>query len=209
MPALNRPVVVAGSITAQAAGFLLVAAAATSPRRGRGGRGLRAELGFRLRAIDLGIGTAIAVAALFVNATINIVLSALGVVEPGEVDNVTAVFGGAVDALGFLLIGLAIAIAAPIGEEVLFRGLLLQALHRRWGVVPAVVVSAVLFGLVHAQPGRGGVVLVIGTGLFGLVLAVLVLRSGRLGPALVGHAVYNGLVVLLLAVALTADPGAV
>ncbi len=44
-----------------------------------------------------------------------------------------------------LLVGLAI----PFIEEVLFRGMLLRAIEVNWGPVLAVVVSSVVFGVVH------------------------------------------------------------
>lgn len=50
--------------------------------------------------------------------------------------------------LYFYLLGLAV-IIAPISEEVLFRGILLPALSRQWGIGWAIVVSSILFALVH------------------------------------------------------------
>ncbi len=41
-----------------------------------------------------------------------------------------------------------------LGEEVFFRGLLLERLRSRWGTVPALVVSSVLFGCVHLWYNR-------------------------------------------------------
>lgn len=45
-----------------------------------------------------------------------------------------------------ILIG---AVFAPVLEEVLFRGLLYQAWERRWGWIPATLLTSTLFGLYH------------------------------------------------------------
>ncbi len=48
----------------------------------------------------------------------------------------------------------AVQFGAAVTEELLFRGLLLQALERLWGSWVALAISAVLFGVVHlANPG--------------------------------------------------------
>lgn len=50
------------------------------------------------------------------------------------------------------VIGMMCAIA--VAEEVLFRGVIFGLIQRRWGVWPALAVSAILFGLVHlVNPG--------------------------------------------------------
>jgi len=73
-------------------------------------------------------------------------------------------------------------------EEVLFRGLLLQLLRRRAGWRSAIVWSAVLFALYHLNP-----VVLLPVCLVGMYLALLVWRSGSLYPAIVAHALNNGL----------------
>lgn len=73
--------------------------------------------------------------------------------------------------------------AAPIGEEVVFRGLLLQGLLRRGvQVVPAVVASAAIFSLCHVN--------IVGLpALFelGLVFGLLYARTGSVLPGMVAH----------------------
>ncbi|HVP62563.1 MAG TPA: type II CAAX endopeptidase family protein [Myxococcaceae bacterium] len=73
--------------------------------------------------------------------------------------------------------------AAPLGEEVIFRGLLLQGLLRRGThVVPAVVASAAIFSLCHVN--------LIGLpALFelGLVFGLLYARTRTVLPGMVAH----------------------
>ena len=56
--------------------------------------------------------------------------------------------GGPGKLLLFLLVG---AFIAPIAEEIFFRGILYGFL-RQWGVAPALVVSTLLFVLIHPHP---------------------------------------------------------
>lgn len=83
------------------------------------------------------------------------------------------------------------AVLTPIGEELLFRGVSFGWL-RRWGFALAAVVSSVIFGLAH------GVNAVLPAAiLLGLVHAWLYERSGSLWPAVISHAVNNGIVFVL------------
>ncbi len=89
-----------------------------------------------------------------------------------------------------------VAIGAPVVEELFFRGLLLRSLHRRFGVPVAVIGSAVLFGLAHYELLQLPALI-----LFGVVLAVLAERTGRLGPGMAAHAAFNAATVLSLTLA--------
>jgi len=99
------------------------------------------------------------------------------------------------------LVGLAVfvIIGAPIVEELFFRGLLLRGLRRRMPDAVAIAVSSVLFGLAHFQGvSAGGLVLVVSLFAFGVVLAFLAVRSGRLGPGIWAHATFNAFTVVVL-----------
>lgn len=89
---------------------------------------------------------------------------------------------------------------APVGEEIMFRGVLLQAMaHRSRAVI--LVVTSLGFALFHLEgttsPGAG-VLVFIQIFLVGLVLAYLTLRHGRLGPAIFVHSGFNLLASLVL-----------
>ena len=95
----------------------------------------------------------------------------------------------AVETTGDILLLLGAAVfAAAVCEEFLFRGLLLQLLRRRSGWLVAIVSSALLFAIFHLNP-----VVLAPVGLVGAYLAVLVWRSGSLYPAILAHALNNGL----------------
>lgn len=98
----------------------------------------------------------------------------------------------------FRLLGLIIAVPSSIVEEVFFRGTVMTLLMRAGqGVYVQVVVSALIFGAVHAVWGvRGGLraaaSAVASTGVLGALLAFVYLLSGRaLLPCIVAHFLIN------------------
>lgn len=91
-------------------------------------------------------------------------------------------------------------LGAPFFEELFFRGALLRGLMgalsgSRLGVVAAVVVDGVVFGALHA--GTDPWIELPGLAAVGVILAVLAVRTKRLGPSIVTHASFNALTVFL------------
>ena len=88
-------------------------------------------------------------------------------------------------------------------EELFFRGLLLSALRSRLGPVAAVGVQAVVFGAYHAAPvyGWGNIGLVVILSTVGVVFGAAAQLTRRLGPSMVGHALLNAAVFVVLLVA--------
>ena len=77
------------------------------------------------------------------------------------------------------------AITAGCCEEVMYRGFLL-ALFASWvGLIAAVAINAIAFGVFHAYYGWKGI---LKTGAFGLVMALLALWSASLIPVIILHA---------------------
>ncbi len=89
-------------------------------------------------------------------------------------------------------------IGAPIAEELFFRGLLLDAIKKRFGSILAVIGSTIAFTVSHYSDStwRGSVVLFAVIGAIGLCLGAYRVRTGRVLPAMIAHGVFNGLVVL-------------
>jgi len=88
-----------------------------------------------------------------------------------------------------------IAVGAPFVEELFFRGLILRSLTRWLGPVVGIVGSAVLFGLAHGEALQ-----LAGLVLFGLVLAALAYKTGRLGPGMAAHCAFNAVTVVSLTI---------
>ncbi len=93
-----------------------------------------------------------------------------------------------------VMLVLIVGIGAPIFEELFYRGLVLRAVERRFGTVWAVIGSGVFFGVSHInQPLQMPALAV-----FGIVLGVLTVRNGRLGPAIAAHMAFNMATVVVL-----------
>jgi len=87
---------------------------------------------------------------------------------------------------------LGVVLGAPLAEEVLFRGYGLARIRELGGERRALLFTALVFALAH-----GSWVKLPGTFAIGLFLGWLVLRTGSLWPALLGHFTNNGTAYLL------------
>jgi membrane protease YdiL (CAAX protease family) len=83
-----------------------------------------------------------------------------------------------------------IAVAGPVLEEILFRGLLFTALRQKLSFGPAAVVSASTFALLHPM------VYWLPVAILGFMLALVYEREKSLLPAIIAHSVHNGLIFL-------------
>jgi membrane protease YdiL (CAAX protease family) len=84
-----------------------------------------------------------------------------------------------------------IAVAAPLGEEIFFRGYLFRFLAARTPLPLAHAASALAFAAIHFNPS--GFLVYAG---IGVVLAAAYRRTGSLAVPVIGHAVHNGLTLL-------------
>ena len=176
----------------------MVGAVLFASRRKGAGR-LADDFGFRIRWSDIGLGVAVALVVQL------IVLPAIGfLLQPllGEPEVSEPVRDMIEDSQGPAYVGLllSVAVGAPIVEELFFRGLLLRSLRNRLGTVPAIGLSGVAFGLAHGStlPVEAVVLVMISLTVFGAVLALLALRTGRLGPGIVAHAMFNLFTIVYL-----------
>ena len=105
--------------------------------------------------------------------------------------------------IAVVLAVLAVVVAAPLAEEIIFRALLQRLAASLWGGVPGLAVAALAFGLVHGEPwyllGLIGV---------GIVLGTVWLATESLTACWIAHAVHNGvsLAWLLAQGAVTTEP---
>ncbi|MGF1469256.1 MAG: lysostaphin resistance A-like protein [Sandaracinaceae bacterium] len=95
-------------------------------------------------------------------------------------------------ALDTLRVPLVAVVLPAVSEELFFRGVLTAGLARRHGGTLAVVVSAVLFALIHATPLRVAYALPLGA-----LLGVLRLGTGSTVPAIAMHGAFNAMPVLV------------
>ncbi|HET7720535.1 MAG TPA: CPBP family intramembrane glutamic endopeptidase, partial [Acidimicrobiales bacterium] len=173
------------------------AAVVASHRKGAGT--LAEDFGLKGKWSDIGLGlvVALAVQLLVLPGIAYLLRPLLGEPEvSGPVQDLLDKSQG----LAFVGLILSVAVGAPIVEELFFRGLLLRSLQRRVPDWAAVAVSAVAFGIAHgsALPVDAVLLVMISLTAFGAILAVMAIRTGRLGPSIVTHAVFNLFTLLYL-----------
>jgi membrane protease YdiL (CAAX protease family) len=86
----------------------------------------------------------------------------------------------------------ALVIVAPVTEELLFRGWLMQDLKRQYGAKAALIWSSVCFGLVHLEPSA-----IAYATLGGLLLGAVALRTESTLGSIAMHAGINALPLLV------------
>lgn len=154
------------------------------------------DFGFRVEPFDLARGLALLVAAY------GLAMVVIGFIASNpdlQGTNTGDLVEQKDNVAGILILGAVTIVGAPIFEELFFRGLVQRALVPRFGEVGASLLQAVAFGLVHFQPGAGlgNVSIVLVTGCLGAALGQGVRIWRRLGPAIVAHAMFNTVAVVL------------
>ncbi|MEX2374024.1 MAG: type II CAAX endopeptidase family protein, partial [Dehalococcoidia bacterium] len=92
----------------------------------------------------------------------------------------------ATTALVWAVLGVAVILAAPFGEELFFRAFLFRAVQARWGLIAGLVASGGAFAVVHFEvsvflPFWG----------IGMLFAWAYHRSGSLWTPVIAHAIFN------------------
>ena len=131
-----------------------------------------------------------AIPAWFVATLLGVIVEkilALFNVTP-EPQTVEQVIGGA----NPVIVVVAVVVVAPIAEEVFFRGVAFGAWAREYGPRRAVVMSAVLFAVIHASLAALVPIFVLG-----LALAVIYWRTRNLASSIALHATFNTISVVI------------
>lgn len=176
--------VVALALGGTALGFAL------SDANGRLGEALR-RLGFghfAWRAMALAVG------AWLLYLVFAAVLNPL--IQPDQEDVTRELGAGDESALATVIAGLLIIVAAPISEEMFFRGFMFAGLRRAMPVIVAALLSSVFWGALHLSGGNIGVAVQISV--FGVILALLYERTGTLWAPILAHAINNSIAFTLL-----------
>lgn len=88
---------------------------------------------------------------------------------------------------------LMLAILAPVMEEVLFRGILLESVREKYSSGRAIVVSALMFGVIHVIPQQ-----VVNAFVIGLILGFIYVRTDSLWPVIIIHALNNAMAYVIM-----------
>jgi len=155
------------------------------------------SLGWRFRWSDLGWGPLTWAAAVGTQIVLGAVVLIFDIPLSSNVDSAADLDADR----AYLVATLATAvIAAPVIEELVFRGLVLRGFLSRMGPALAILLQGVLFGIAHVDPVRGwgnvGLALVLSG--VGVVFGVSAYLSRRLGPTVIGHAIFNGVVLAIV-----------
>jgi membrane protease YdiL (CAAX protease family) len=178
----------------------------------RHGTGVVRELGLHFKWVDLFIGLGAGLGLRLVIGIWAVLYNRITGQTPSG--NLQPILGNGFGTGVFLVINvLVIAVVGPVIEEIFFRGLgLRSALASLWRradrkryadprrrVWYATGATSALFAVLHMSEVTdlgSAVVLLPGLFVAGWVLARLTIWSGRLGPAIVTHMVFNGVAVL-------------
>jgi membrane protease YdiL (CAAX protease family) len=93
---------------------------------------------------------------------------------------------------------LAIAVTAPIVEEIIFRGILLKGFLKHYSVRKSIILSALLFGMIHMNPWQ-----FVSAFAGGLILGWWYVKTNSILTPIFGHALNNGLSFILTAIGLS------
>lgn len=91
--------------------------------------------------------------------------------------------------LAYLLNVISLVVVAPITGEFFFRGILIHRWALKWGVLPAILVSAIVFSLGHIVP--------FGAAIFGILMTLLYFKTRSLIVPAIAHAMNNAATIVL------------
>lgn len=138
------------------------------------------------------ITTVVTLIAIPITSLITLlVFFALG--QPLENPQLDFLFPEGISTIDALLMLFLAGFAAPFGEELFFRGVLYTMLRERWGIFLGVVVSSLLFGLIHGNLAVG-----ITGFLLGILAAIVFEYSNSLWTAILVHSINNAAKIGLL-----------
>ena len=167
---------------ATALGFLLVPLAVVSWRGAADFGEVLSRLGVRRFKLSAFGWMALAFVAYLTFA----IAYALLVVEPKQED-IAEGFGSLPVQI------LLIVVAAPVSEEICFRGLLFGGLRERFPRIAAALLAGAIFGALHALTGITAVPPLI---FFGFVLCLLYEKTGSIVPGILLHMLNNSVALL-------------
>ena len=164
-------------------------------RWGTGDR--RADLGLRARWSDLGWGPVIWLASVVAQGTMAVLVTALRIPLTSNTEGIGEL---RLDRTYVISILVTAVVAAPIVEELVFRGLILPGLMSRMHWVWAVIVQGLMFGVAHVDPARGvgniGLAMILSA--VGVVLGGAAYLLRRIPPTMLAHAILNAVVLTVV-----------
>ncbi|TMB28184.1 MAG: CPBP family intramembrane metalloprotease [Deltaproteobacteria bacterium] len=183
--ALTPPIVILSyALTSLTMLIFSVAAAALSQA------GLPARLRLRAAGIPASALALFIVGFVALSGSSGALFSLLGVSDQGSLGQLQRILANASPAM-LAVSTLVIGLGAGLAEELYFRGYLQTRLSKRWGRWPAILLTAVLFALIHFDRLQSPFAFVAG-----LAFGWMTERTGSLRPAIAAHVTNNAVSVL-------------
>ncbi|MBX9686124.1 MAG: CPBP family intramembrane metalloprotease [Candidatus Obscuribacterales bacterium] len=98
-----------------------------------------------------------------------------------------AAIAGSKNAAAIFILLFTVAGLAPLCEEIIFRGFLYSAMRTRFGIFPAILISAFVFAGIHFDKGGSLMLFMLGP-----ALALAFDRTRSLLPSMLAHGLWNG-----------------
>jgi len=98
-----------------------------------------------------------------------------------------------VDGLTFGVIFVGLCLLVPVGEELIFRGLIQQIFSRNMGGIVGFVLAGLVFGAIHLNSH-----LLISISFFGVFLGFIYFATGNLVYSIVAHGLFNTVALVQL-----------
>jgi membrane protease YdiL (CAAX protease family) len=155
---------------------------------GMAGRPLPAQFGLRPTSPWKALGWMVAAFVAFYVITLIWVAIVGG--DPDD-EKLPDELGADRSTLALLAVAFLVSVVAPIAEEFFFRGFFYGALRNWRGVLPAAIITGLVFGAIHA--GSADWEFLLPLGVFGFLLCLLRERTGSLYPCIVLHCANNSL----------------
>jgi hypothetical protein len=158
---------------------------------------LAVDAGVHFRSIDLAWGPLVWLVAVGFEIAALLLVVAAGIPFTSNTEGVSDVPADRGYVIALLILAV---VAAPIVEELMFRGIVLRGLLSRMGAVWAVLVQGVLFGAAHIDPvrGTGNIGLVIALSAVGIALGGAAVLLRRVPACMIAHAIFNGVVMVVV-----------
>ena len=164
--------------------------------RRNGSGSLAADTGFVLRLKDWwGVPAGMALQIAIALVTAPLVFWLFGDDPPEQ--GVSEIADASETLMEQLLIVVSVAVLAPIIEEIIFRGMLLNVLSRSFAKWPSILISAGVFAGVHLVDPNA-IAVIPGLFVLGVVLGWVALRRGDLSLAIALHSGINLLAAISL-----------
>jgi membrane protease YdiL (CAAX protease family) len=156
-----------------------------------------AGIGWQFRWSDLGWGPLAYLAAIGTQIAVAAVVLLLDIPIASNVDEVSDLD---VDRAYLVATVITAVVAAPVVEEMVFRGVVMRGFLSRMVPFVAIPLQGVLFGVAHVDPvrGWGNIGLAIVLSGVGIAFGAAAYLVRRVGATVIAHAIFNGIVMIIV-----------